>query len=109
MHLNMGQSRPQLVTVYHYSLVVIETTADDIVSAVHVELDKFVLGCAFTEYSFELQMKIHMMLSTTSTSSFKEFLALTTKELFNCVTTMFVKNWQFGIGSHHRADHNVDY
>lgn len=48
----MGQSRPQLVTVYHYSLVVIETTADDIVSAVHVELDKFVLGCAFTVYSF---------------------------------------------------------
>lgn len=42
----MGQSESQLHTVYHYPPVVIETNADDVVSAFNVEYDKCVLGCA---------------------------------------------------------------
>lgn len=49
----MGQSRSWLPTVYHYPLVVIETSGDDVLSALNVEYNKFVLGCAFSGVVFQ--------------------------------------------------------
>lgn len=49
----VGQSRSQLHTVYHYPLVVIETNADNVKSALNVEYNKFVLGCACAGVVFQ--------------------------------------------------------